>query len=160
MSLTLTSPVTGAAQTGFTSPTFTLTADTFEPQGMIGKQWVVSAIGGSQGNTSTNKLGLPFTVSIARTKTLRSITEAVSNFIGYKVSVPRNEYVITARKGIAVNVLGGLSVAMIKATISLPVGSFVGTNSADDIRALHSLFIGALNQAPAQWADNEEAGTI
>lgn len=47
MTIALSSPVTGGAQTGFTSPTYTLTADT-PPAGSGGKQYAATALGGTQ----------------------------------------------------------------------------------------------------------------
>lgn len=45
MTMNLTTPLTGAAQTGFTAPTYTLTLDVNPAQNA--KQWAVTALGGT-----------------------------------------------------------------------------------------------------------------
>jgi hypothetical protein len=47
MSISVTSPITGGAQTGLTSPTYTVVTDT-APPGNPGKQVAVTALGGTQ----------------------------------------------------------------------------------------------------------------
>lgn len=59
MSFTLTSPITGAAQTGFTSPTYTLTSDLAPDNN--GKQVAVTALGGTQVGVTTHSVAAPFT---------------------------------------------------------------------------------------------------
>lgn len=46
MTISLTTPVTGAAQTGLTSPTYTHVVDT--PPNAYTKQYAVTALGGTQ----------------------------------------------------------------------------------------------------------------
>ena len=47
MSIAVTSPITGQPQTGLTSPTYTVVADT-APAGNPGKQVAVTALGGDR----------------------------------------------------------------------------------------------------------------
>jgi hypothetical protein len=66
MSFSLTSPITGGAQTGFTSPTYTIAVDS-SPNGQAGKQYAVTAIGGTQTGVDTSSSpSNPFTVNLVR----------------------------------------------------------------------------------------------
>jgi len=89
-------PVTGAAQTGFTSPTYTLSVDTYP--GVNGKQHAVTATGGTQTGVRTHSVSDPFTISGGRPTSLRSLP-AVNGNGGYS-SVPRNTYFVITRKGV------------------------------------------------------------
>lgn len=59
MAFVLTTPVTGQPQTGFTSPTFTIAADT--PPAVNAKQYVITALGGTQTGASASLVSSPFT---------------------------------------------------------------------------------------------------
>ena len=86
MSFTLTSPVTGGAQTGFTSPTYTIVSDTAPDNN--GKQVAVSAIGGTQSGVTIHSVASPFTITFARPKSFKA---AAPNPVNGRLSnVPRN----------------------------------------------------------------------
>jgi len=72
MSLALSSPVNGGAQTGFTSPTYTIVVDTAPTNS--GKQYAVSAIGGTQvGVDASSTPSRPFTITLSRPAVLRTL---------------------------------------------------------------------------------------
>jgi len=75
MSFNLTSPVTGASQTGFTAPTYTLTVDTAPD--VNAKQWAVTALGGTQAGVSSHSVASPFTVTMFRPKVLRLLAPQI-----------------------------------------------------------------------------------
>jgi hypothetical protein len=98
MSFTLTSPITGGAQTGFTSPTYTIATDTAPSN--TGKQYAVSAIGGTQtGVDAASSPSRPFTVTLSRPAVLRQLP-AVDPLTGVLRNVPKNSYKILVRKGV------------------------------------------------------------
>jgi hypothetical protein len=156
MSLTLTSPVTGGAQTGFTSPTYTLATDTAPTN--TGKQYAVSAIGGTQvGVDSSSTPSRPFTITLSRPPVLRQLP-ALNAATGLLPTVPNNSYKILVRKG--ATVLAGQTprVAQCAIEISVPAGA----DSADpaNIRAMLSLAIGALTSISASIGDTAVTGVI
>jgi len=71
MTISYTNPVTGAAQTGLTSPTYTLVAD-IAPD-VNGRQWAVSALGGTQTGVRTHSASDPFTITVMRPKVFQSL---------------------------------------------------------------------------------------
>jgi len=155
MSIALTSPVTGSAQTGFTSPTYTVVADTAPTSS--GKQWAVTAIGGTQTGVRTHSASDPFTITFERPATVRSapIPNPVTGVIG---NVPRNTYKTRVRKGV-------LPAAGQNPQVMLQTGVFdvpAGADLADpaNVRAGTSLFIGALNQQSAGWGDTLNSAVI
>jgi len=156
MSFTLTSPITGGAQTGFTTPTYTIATDTAPSN--TGKQYAVSAIGGTQTGVDTaSSPTRPFTVTLSRPPVLRQLPalNAVTGILG---NVPKNVYKIIARKG--VTVLSGQvpQVATVTCEISVPAGADV--NDAANIRAMLSLFIGSVNSIAASIGDTSVTGVI
>lgn len=155
MSFTLTSPVTGGAQTGFTSPTYTLVADQ-APSNIIGKQYAVSAIGGTQTGVDTSSSpSKPFTITLSRPSVLRTLT-AVDPVTGVLRSVPRNVYVIRTRKGV-LPLTGQAAVPMqIVTNIEVPAGA--DSADAPNVRAALSLHIGSINSISASIGDTAVTG--
>lgn len=156
MSFTLTSPITGGAQTGFASPTYTLATDTAPTN--TGKQYAVSAIGGTQaGVDSTSSPSRPFTVTLSRPAVLRSVpgVNAVTGLLG---NVPTNVYKILVRKGVTVVTGQTPRVALATVEISVPAGS--DSTDAANVRAMLSLLIGSLNSISASIGDTSVTGVI
>lgn len=157
MSFTLTSPVTGGAQTGLTSPTYTIAAD-FAPTNAAGKQYAVTALGGTQAGVDTSSSpSKPFTITLSRPLNLK-VLSAVDPVTGVLRSVPRNVYTIRVRKGV-LPLAGQAAVPMqIVTSIEVPAGA----DAADpaNIRAALSLMIGSLNQISASIGDTVVTGVI
>lgn len=156
MSFTLTSPVTGGAQTGFTSPTYTLAVDTAPTS--AGKQYAVTAVGGTQTGVDTaSSPSKPFTVTLSRPAVLRSIG-VVNPVTGVLQSVPRNTYKILVRKGVIP--LAGQSPVVLNATLAIDVPAGADLADAANIRAAMSLLIGSLNSISASIGDTLITGVI
>lgn len=150
----LTSPVTGSAQTGLTSPTYTL-SDDIAP-GPNGVQQAVTALGGTQTDVTVNSVSRPFTITFTRPKALKVPGQLNAN--GYLTSVPRNDWKLNTRKGVT-PASGQLdTVAMIQTIISVPVGA--DTYDDDEIRAMLSLHIGALSAESAGIGDAVTSGVM
>lgn len=156
MSFSLSSPVTGSAQTGFSAPTYTVVADTAPTSS--GKQYAVSAIGGTQaGVDSSSSPSRPFTITLQRPPVLRSLS-AVDPVTGVLRSVPRNTYKIIVRKG--VTPLAGQSPVVLNATLTVDVPAGADLADAANIRAAMSLLIGSLNQISSSAGDTLVTGVI
>lgn len=156
MSLSLTSPVTGGAQTGLTSPTYTIATDTAPSN--TGKQYAVSALGGTQtGVDSSSTPSRPFTITLSRPPVLRQLP-GLSVVTGVLPNVPRNVYKIITRKGVTPLAGQASQVMLITTEISVPAGA----DSADaaNVRAALSLHFGAFAQASASIGDTAVSGVI
>jgi len=156
MSFTLTSPVTGGAQTGFTSPTYTLVADTAPTN--AGKQYAVSSLGGTQtGVDSSSTPSRPFTITLSRPPVLRGVP-AVNQVTGLLGIVPRNAYKILVRKGVTSVTNQASQTAQAYVTIEVPAGS--DSTDPANVRAMISLLIGSLNSISASIGDTSVTGVI
>jgi len=148
MSISLTSPVTGSAQTGFTSPTYTVVADT--APGTNGKQWAVSALGGTQALVRVHSASDPFTITFERPATIRQapIVNPVTGVVG---NVPRNTYKVRTRKGV-IPVTGQNPQVFLQTTVcDVPAGADLADPA--NVRAGSSLHIGSSWQQSAGWGD-------
>jgi len=156
MSLTLSSPVTGGAQTGLTSPTYTLSADTAPTS--AGKQYAVTAIGGTQtGVDSSSSPSRPFTITLSRPSVLKALG-VVDPVTGVLRNVPRNKYTILVRKG--VTVLSGQAPSTLQARLEIEVPAGSDTADTANIRAALSLMVGALTQISSSIGDTVVTGVI
>jgi hypothetical protein len=139
MSFTPTSPVTGAAVTGLTSPTYTLIAD--QNPAVNGKQWYVSAIGGTQTGVTTHAGSDPFTVSIYKVSNYQMVP-TVTPSGSFRTSVPRNKFSMVFRKGLLPLAAMPKEPAIVRFQVDLPAGT--DTADAVEIAALISLTTGLL----------------
>lgn len=155
MSLSLTTPVTGSAQSGLTSPTYTLAVDT--PPTSAGKQYAVTALGGTQTGVRVSSASDPFTVTFERPVTVRSapIPNPVTGVIG---NVPRNTYKVRVRKGVIPVVGQNPQVFLSTLVQDVPAGADLA--DAANVRAANSLLIGALSQQSAGWGDTQISAVI
>jgi hypothetical protein len=156
MSLNLTSPVTGGAQTGLTTPTYTLTADTAPTN--TGKQYAVTGLGGTQtGVDTTSSPSRPFTFTGSRPAVLRQ-APAINQVTGLISNVPNNTYKLVCRKGVTVITGQSPRVASVQCEINIPAGAEIVDPA--NVRAMLSLFVGALNQFSASLGDTVVSGVI
>lgn len=149
-----TSPVTGAAQTGFASPTYTLSADTYP--GVNGKQYAVTALGGTQTGVRSHSVSDPFTIAGGRPTSLRSLP-ALNGNGGYS-SVPRNVYFQTVRKGVNIAANQPPQIAQMNIRWDVPAGS--DSYDAANVRAMHSLGTGTASQQSAGIGDMLVSGIL
>lgn len=149
MATTLTTPVTGSAQTGFTAPTYTLSSDT-SPDNANGRQYAVTAIGGTQSGVVVHSVSVPFTINFKRPAVLK-VLQAVLNQLTLLGRVPRNTYVLNVRKGVTPFAGQPAQVAIVRLTIDVPAGA--ETADAANLRAMMSLLGGAIAQNSAGYTD-------
>lgn len=155
MTINVTSPITGAAQTGFTSPTYTLTADT--PPNPNGKQNAVTALGGTQTGVSVHSVAAPFTVTAFRPAVFRQLGKA-NPVTGIIANVPRNVYKVVTRKGVLPLAGQPYQTMLVTTIIEVPAGADLA--SPAECRAALSAHIGALSQQSAGIGDTAVSGII
>lgn len=155
MAFSLTSPITGGAQTGFTSPTYTHGVDVAPD--VNGKQVAVTALGGTQAGVTVHTVASPFTVTVVRPKTFKTLGPVVPG-TGLLASVPKNSWKIIVRKGVSPLAGQPASVMLIKIEIDVPAGA--DTADAPNIRAAISAAIGSLSQQSAGLGDTLVSGII
>lgn len=148
MTINVTSPVTGSAQTGLTSPTYTIVADT--PPNAYSKQWAVTALGGTQTGVDVHGASKPFTITCSRPAQVKPVPVPNAS-TGLYSTFPRNVYALLTRKG-AAPVTGQVpQVLLIRTEISVVAGQDL--IEPEDVRAALSLHIGALSQQSAGIGD-------
>lgn len=155
MAINFTSPVTGSAQTGLTTPTYTLSADVAPD--INGRQQAVTALGGTQTGVRTHSASDPFTITSFRPKVFQALGKPnpTTGVIKY---VPMNRFRVLTRKGV-LPLAGQASVpAMIDTIFSVPAGS--DTADSANLRAAMSLHFGALSQQSAGIGDTIVTGIM
>jgi hypothetical protein len=155
MTITVTSPITGAAQTGLTSPTYTHVADTAPD--VNGKQVAVTALGGTQTGVTVHSVASPFTVTATRPKAFRVLGKP-NPVTGLVRDVPMNQYTVLTRKGVLPLAAQPYATAMVKTIVSIPAGSDVADPA--NLRAMLSAHIGALSQQSAGIGDTSVSGIL
>lgn len=149
------SPVTGGAQTGFTSPTYTLTADTAPDA--TGKQYAVTALGGTQAGVSTHTASAPFTVTMFRPKSFKTVgVPDPSTGVIYRVG--KNAWKIIVRKG--VTPAAGQSSSIMQCTLEMSVPAGADSYDASNVRAALSLLFGIASQQSSGVGDSLVTGIL
>lgn len=155
MAYSPTTPVTGAAQTGFTSPTYTLSLDV--APSINGKQHAITALGGTQVGVNSHSVAAPFTATFVRPQNFKALGKA-NPVTGLITAVPRNVYKIITRKGV-LPLAGQPSTTMLVTTvIEVPAGSDLA--DAANVRAALSLHLGILAQQSAGIGDTGVSGVM
>lgn len=149
MTFALSTPVTGAAQTGLLSPTYTVAADK-APDESNGKQYAVTGLGGTQTGVNVHSIAIPFTLTYFRPKQLKTLGKP-NPITGLISNVPRNESKFITRKGVLPLAGQPYQNMVITTTISVPAGA----DAADpaNIRAALSAHFGSIAQATSGIGD-------
>jgi len=148
-------PVAGATQTGLTSPTYTIAADSNPDNN--GKQYYVSALGGTQTGVLAHSVAAPFTLSMFRPKVLKNLAP-VNPVTGVLRSVPMNTYKVIVRKGVLPLAGQSHKTAVIKTELDIPAGADLADPLS--LRAAISAHIGLLTQISSAIGDSVVTGTI
>lgn len=156
MSISITSPVTGAAQTGLISPTYTVVDDN-APPGSPGKQKAVTALGGTQAGVTVHTVSSPFTVNFTRPSVLKMLGQP-NPVTGLISNVPMNDYTVIVRKGVTPAVNQPAKAMIVKITVSVPAGA--ETYDTANVRAALSLAIGSWYQQSAGHGDTLVNGIL
>ncbi len=147
MAITMTGVITGAAVTGLTTPTYTLTADTAADDNT--RQSAVTALGGTQTGVSVHSVSNPFTSTVSRPRTLKTLGKA--NLNGLISNVGRNTYKWLVRKGALPLAGQPTAISLIRTDFEVPAG----TESADliNLKAMLSFWGGFANSNASGFAD-------
>lgn len=148
------SSTTGGAQTGFTSPTFTLVDDTAPV--VNAKQKTVTALGGTQGSATANSASSPFTATFYKPAAVRPLPVA-NPVTGLRGQIPNNQYKLIIRKG-GYAAAGVPVTAIARLTIDVPAG--MDSYNPDEIRALASILVGLLTEESADLGDTLVTGVL
>jgi hypothetical protein len=149
-----TSPVAGAPITGFTSPTYTLVADT--PPDVNGKAFAVSALGGTQVGVVISSTSYPFTVLFTRPKNIRSLPALGLN--GRLPLVPRNEFTLSVKKGVIPLAGQPAQPCVLKLVIPVPAGADLADKA--NVGAALSCLAGILWEQSNEIYDSILAGSL
>lgn len=155
MSFTLTSPITGGAQTGFTAPTYTTVVDVAPD--VNGKQVAVTALGGTQTGVTAHSVSSPFTITYVRPKNNKVLGKP-NPVTGLLPSVPFNTHKIICRKGVLPLAGQPYAIATAVLTMNIPAGS--DTADPANLRALIAAIGGALAQQSAGVGDTLISGVM
>jgi hypothetical protein len=155
MSFSPTSPVTGGAQTGFTAPTYTIAVDVAPD--VNGKQYAVTAIGGTQAGVRTHAISDPFTVTVNRPKNPK-VLPSPNAVTGKYSSVPKNVHTYLIRKGVNFAANNAPDLMQMRLEIQVPAGS--DAYDPANIRAAAALLFGIVNQQSAGLGDTLVSGII
>jgi hypothetical protein len=153
MTLVVTSPVTGAAQTGLASPTYTLLTDVAPV--VYGRQYAVASLGGTQTNVRVHAVSDPFTGTLTRAPVLRPLPAPNPVTLRYG-NIPKNTTQINIRKGVLCAANQPPEVMAIRMYIDTPAGS--DSFDAVNCRAALSFAIGILSQISAGLGDTVVTG--
>jgi len=155
MAFAPTTPITGSTQAGLTTPTYTIAADS-NPD-VNGKQFYVSALGGTQTGVLAHSVAAPFTLSCFRPKTLK-VLAPVNPVTGVLRAVPSNDYKVITRKGLLPLVGQSYKTGIIKTELAIPAGADLADPLS--VRAMISAHIGLLTQISDALGSTVLTGTI
>jgi hypothetical protein len=150
------SPVTGTSLSGLTTPTYTIVPDT--APGLNGKQWAVSALGGTQTGVAPNSVGAPFTATYSRPTSFRTASDGVLSAQGIIADCPTNRFKRIVRKAVNVNDEGGSAIMWIETTYHVPVNSTIADPTG--VKACMSFDGGLASQDYDDWFDAIHQGTL
>jgi hypothetical protein len=153
MTIVFTSPITGGAQTGFASPSFTVISDLSAPDARM-NQVAVSAISGMSG-ARTSSVSDPFTVSYKPPAALKQLP-APNAITGRYPQIPSNVHTFMFRKGVNYAANQSPLTAWAEVRIGIPAGS--DSYDAVNVRALASMIEGAMAQFVAGLGDTLVTG--
>lgn len=154
MSFSPSSPITGAAISGLTSPTYTIVADT--PPSAVSKQYAVSGLGGTQTGVTAHSLSSPFTQTMFRPSSFKVLGQP--NPSGIIRSFPNNTFTVLTRKGVSVLASQPIQTMLIKTDLRIPSGA--DTYDLVNIKAAISAHIGLLWQIAQGLSDTVTTGTM
>lgn len=146
--------ITGQAQTGLTSPAYTLASDLAPDANSRG--YVVTTIGGTQPNVRSSTAGDPFTATIRRAPYKAIPPKNPIN--GSYGNIPLNRTEVIVRKGLHVDSDDVVRNGIFRFSAELPAGSEV--NDPENIRAAVSFLLGLLVEESADLGDSLITGVI
>jgi hypothetical protein len=155
LTIPVTSPVTGGAQTGFTTPAYVLVLD--KALETNANQYAVTGLTGTQAGVRTHAVSDPFTIAVSKPKNPRSL-QSPNPVTGKYGEVPFNRTSIVVRKGVNFAANNAPLVAVARVYLDVPAGA--DAYDSANVRAMISLLIGELNAQSAGIGDSAVSGVI
>lgn len=155
MSILIPSSLTGSAQTGFTTPGYTLSAD--NPPDNNAKQSAVTALTGTQAGVVPHSVSAPFVISAWKPKQM-AVLGKPNPTTGLVANIPMNNYKVITIKGVLPLAGQPYKNMVIRTTIDVPAGS--DTADQANIRAALSAHIGLLSAQSAGIGDTTINGLL
>lgn len=140
---------------GLTGPTYTHVTDV--APSMNGKQFAVTALGGTQTGVDVNTVSKPFTISFFRPAVLR-VLSSPNPVTGIYKDVPNNSYKLITRKGAQPALNQASKTARITTTIEVPAGT--DTYEPEEIKAMISAHFGVGYAQASGIADTVITGVL
>jgi hypothetical protein len=156
MTVTLTSPVTGTAATGFTTPSYTVVQDSAVDSNA--KRWIVTAISGTgTSGVRAHSVSDEFSFTVVKPRMMK-ILQAFSSLLPQAFKPAYNRYWLIFKKGgIPASGLPAFPI-ILRCPLDVPAG--VDSNDADDLRALISFAGGCYTQISAGFGDTTVNGAL
>lgn len=155
MAIIIPASITGSAQTGFTTPGYTMTVDT--PPDVNSKQSAVTAITGTQAGVLAHSVSSPFSVTVTRPKQFQVLGKP-NPTTGLISAVPRNTTKVLTRKGVLPLAGQPYNTALMRTEIEVPAGS--ETADIANLRAMISAHVGLLQSVSAGLGDTVNNGVL
>lgn len=155
MAISIPATITGGAQTGFTSPTYTASTDKAPDVNM--NQSAVTALGGTQVGVTSHTVSSPFTVTVVKPKAF-GVLGKPNPTTGLISNVPRNTWKLLVRKGVTPAAGQPFQVAIGRLELEIPAGS--DTYDAANVRAMISCLIGVLSSLSSGIGDTAVTGVL
>lgn len=153
MAINLPASITGAPQTGLTTPGYTCTVD-YAPDSN-GKMVSVTAVTGTQPGVVAASASSPFSLNWVRPKVMK-ILQAVVGQNRPLMNVPKNRWLLHTRKGVTVMSGQPVQIMDIRTEISIPAGA--DTVDPANVRAALSAHFGYGTQLSAAIGDTVITG--
>lgn len=155
MSISIPSSITGGAQTGFTTPGYTTTADKAPDVNM--NQSVVTALTGTQAGVRVHTPSDPFSILVMKPKNVR-VLPSPNPVTGKYGPVASNRYGILVRKGVNFAANNAPVFAYVRVYIDVPAGS--DAYDSANLRAMISCAVGVLSAQSAGIGDTAVNGVL
>jgi len=147
--------ITGAAVTGFTAPTYTVTADIAPDNN--GKQHAITTLGGTQAGVAVHSVAQPFTCTFSRPRVFKALGKP-NPTTGLVKDVPMNTYKLLTRKGVLPLAGQPYVNLIIRTEISVPAGADIA--DAANVKAALSAHGGIIANQSSGIGDTILSGIV
>lgn len=147
--------ISGTAQTGLATPTYTVSADT--APSATGKQYAVTALGGTQTNVRTHSVSDPFTATMFRPVSFKQLG-APDPSTGFYYRVGKNSWKLITRKGVIPAANQPAQTMLVNTEFDVPAGA--DSYDSVNVRAACSFHFGLLSNQSAGIGDSLVTGIL
>lgn len=155
MTMPIPASITGGAQTGFTTPGYTLSTDKYPD--VNGNQSAVTALTGTQTNVRVHAVSDPFTIAVFRPKNPKAL-QSPNPVTGKYGTIPKNTSGIIVRKGVNFAANQAPQIMTIRTYLDVPAGG--DAYDSANVRAAVSCYAGFITQGSAGIGDTAVNGVL